>query len=250
MKNLKTYFFSLIDYHKKVSYKTSIIIPCFNEEKTVYMVVSNICNQFQECKVIVVDDGSTDKSYIELKKIESKNLNIIKLENNQGKGNAMRKGLESIDDGSEIVIFTDADDEIDPKDIQKVLDKYEKDTDIVAVFGSRFKQISLSTIFKMGLHRYLANRFLTIVSNVIFNQNLTDMETAVKSFRSYLIKDLNLIANGFDIEPEFVKELSRLNVKIDEVSIDYEPRSVKDGKKISFKDGFITLGYLINSRND
>ena len=131
-----------------------------------------------------------------------------------------------------------------------ILAKYEKDTDIVAVFGSRFKQISLSTIFKMGLHRYLANRFLTIVSNVIFNQNLTDMETAVKSFRSYLIKDLNLIANGFDIEPEFVKELSRLNVKIDEVSIDYEPRSVKDGKKISFKDGFITLGYLINSRND
>ena len=92
----------------------------------------------------------------------------------------------------------------------------------------------------MGLHRYLANRFLTIVSNVIFNQNLTDMETAVKSFRSYLIKDLNLIANGFDIEPEFVKELSRLNVRIDEVSINYEPRSVKDGKKISFKDGFIT----------
>ena len=112
------------------------------------MVVSNICNQFQESKVIVVDDGSTDNSYIELKKIESKNLNLIKLENNQGKGNAMRKGLESIDDGSEIVIFTDADDEIAPKDIQKVLNQYKKDTDIVAVFGSRFKQISLNTILK------------------------------------------------------------------------------------------------------
>ena len=249
MKNLKTYFFTLIDYHKKVSYKTSIIIPCFNEEKTVYMVVKNICNQFKECKVIVVDDGSTDNSYTELKRIESNNLNIIKLEKNQGKGNAMRKGLESIND-SEIVIFTDADDEINPKDIQKVLDKYKEDMYIVSVFGSRFKKISVSTILKMGLHRYLANRFLTVVSNIIFKQNLTDMETAVKSFKSYLVKDLNLIANGFDIEPEFVKELSRLNIKIDEVSIGYEPRSVKDGKKISFKDGFITLGYLINSRND
>ncbi len=249
MKNLKTYFFVLIDYHKKVSYKTSIIIPCFNEEKSVYIVVENICTQFQECNVIVVDDGSTDNSYNELKRIESKNLNIIKLEKNQGKGNAMRKGLESIDDDTEIIIFTDADDEINPKDIEKVLNQYKKNIDTVAIFGSRFKKISVSTIFKMGVHRYLANRFLTVVSNIIFKQNLTDMETAVKSFKSYLIKDLNLIANGFDIEPEFVKELSRLDVKIDEVPIDYKPRSVKDGKKISFKDGFITLGYLINSRN-
>ena len=200
-----------------MSYKTSIIIPCFNEEKTVYMVVSNICNQFKECKVIVVDDGSTDNSYIELKKIESKNLNLIKLENNQGKGNAMRKGLESIDDGSEIVIFTDADDEIAPKDIQKVLNQYKKDTDIVAVFGSRFKQISLNTIFKMGLHRYLANRFLTIVSNVIFNQNLTDMETGYKLFKYEKIKDLKINEKSFGFEPEITIKLAKKKSKFFEV---------------------------------
>ena len=99
----------------------------------------------------------------------------------------------------------------------------------------------------MGLHRYLANLLLTIISNLAFRQKLTDMETAVKSFKTSLIKYLNLTANRFDIEPELVKELANLEKKIHEVGISYNPRSRNEGKKISFKDGISTLMYLLRN---
>jgi len=115
------------------------------------------------------------------------------------------------------------------------------------VFGSRFLEMSSIKKFQMGIHRYLANLLLTFISNLVFKQKLTDMETAVKSFKTTSIKFLNLTSDRFDIEPELVKELAKLEKKIYEVSISYNPRSRNEGKKISFKDGLATLLYLLKN---
>ena len=228
-------------------HKFSIIIPCYNEENTVFDVVNEICLKFNDAQVIVVDDGSTDKSLAELHKLEHSNLNILELTKNQGKGKAMRTGLDKAKTISDVVIFTDADKEILINDLSKVFDYY-KNNNVDAVFGSRFLNISIKKIFQMGLHRYLANKTLTLITNMIYKQKLTDMETAVKSFKTSFIDTLELKSDGFDIEPEIVKALSRARVKINEIPINYEPRTTKEGKKISFKDGFITLIYLLRKR--
>ena len=225
-------------------YKYSIIIPCYNEESTVFDVVDEICEKFYDTYVVVVDDGSTDRSLDELNKVKHSNLNILKLSENQGKGKAMRTGLDKVKKVSDIVIFTDADKEILIKDLSKVFEYYENNN-VDAVFGSRFLTISLKKIFQMGLHRYVANKTLTLITNLIYKQKLTDMETAVKSFKTSLINTLGLKSDGFDIEPEIVKALSKARVKINEIPINYEPRTSKEGKKISFKDGLITLIYLL-----
>ena len=229
-----------------MNFKFSILIPCFNEENTVFDVVTNICNCFPDELVVVVDDGSTDGSYDQLLKVKSKNLKTIQLEKNMGKGFALRTGLEYLENKSEIVIFTDADTEILVEDLLKVSQMYEN-PNVEIVFGSRFLEISNIKKFQMGIHRYLANLLLTIISNLAFRQKLTDMETAVKSFKTSLIKYLNLTANRFDIEPELVKELANLEKKIHEVGISYNPRSRNEGKKISFKDGISTLMYLLRN---
>ena len=230
----------------KTKFKYSIIIPCYNEERTVFEVVDEVCKQFAESDVIVVDDGSTDKSFNEISKVNHNNLKALKHKKNIGKGAAMRTGLKNINKNTDIIIFTDADKEILIGDIYRVIDYYEKNN-VDAVFGSRFLKISFSKKYQMGLHRYLANKLLTLLINKISYQQLTDMETAVKSFKSNLINVLNLKSNGFDIEPEIVKALSKEKITIHEVPINYEPRTSAEGKKISFKDGIVTLNYILKS---
>jgi dolichol-phosphate mannosyltransferase len=232
----------------KTKFKYSIIIPCYNEERTVFEVVDEVCKQFAESDVIVVDDGSTDKSFNEISKVNHNNLKALKHKKNIGKGAAMRTGLKNIEKSTDIVIFTDADKEILIDDIYRIFNYYEKNN-VDAVFGSRFLKISFSKKYQMGLHRYLANKLLTLLINKICRQQLTDMETAVKSFKSNLINILNLKSNGFDIEPEIVKALSKQKVAIHEVPISYEPRTSAEGKKISFKDGLVTLNYILKSHN-
>ena len=227
-----------------MEYKFSIVIPCFNEEATVFEVVYSICSSFTDTLVVVVNDGSTDNSKQELTKLNFNNFKFIDLVNNSGKGFALRAGLNFVREISEIVIFTDADKEVDILDIQKVQDKYDE-KNIEAVFGSRFLELNLNKKIKMGYHRFLANKILTIFTNIVFKQNLTDMETAVKSFKTKYINNFNLESDGFEIEPEIVKELAKNKVKIVEIPINYSPRSIKEGKKISYKDGFKTIFFIL-----
>ena len=228
-----------------MNFNFSIVIPCFNEELTVSEVVSNICISFSNDLVVVVDDGSTDNSFEILERLNFSNLHLIRIEKNKGKGHAMRTGLNFVKAKSDVIIFTDADKEILIKDLIKVKEYY-LENDCVALFGSRFLSIKFRKVIQMGLHRYLANRFLTFVANMLFKQKLSDMETAVKSFKLGKFQDLKLESDGFEIEPELVKEISKSGIKIKEIPISYEPRSNKEGKKISFKDGYLTLKYLIN----
>ena len=221
----------------------SIIVPCFNEKQTVGSVASKLCEEFKSCLVVFIDDGSTDGSKEILRGINYNNFYLIELKENHGKGYAMRSGLNYVKDKSSIVIFTDSDNEIDIIDLNKVIEKF-RNPEIAAVYGSRFLNIPLKTIRNMGIERYLANRLFTLISNIRNNQKLTDSQTAVKSFKLDLLEKLDLKSNGFNIESEIVKSLSKNKVKIYEVPISYHPRSVKEGKKISFKDGLIVLKEL------
>ena len=221
----------------------SIIVPCFNEKQTVGSVASKLCEEFKSCLVVFIDDGSTDGSKEILRGINYSNFYLIELKENHGKGYAMRSGLNYVKDKSSVAIFTDSDNEIDIVDLNKVIEKF-RNPEIAAVYGSRFLNVSLKTVRSMGIERYLANRLFTLISNIRNNQKLTDSQTAVKSFKLDLLEKLDLKSSGFNIESEIVKALSKNKVKIYEVPISYNPRSVKEGKKISFKDGLIVLKEL------
>ena len=224
-------------------YKFAIVAPCFNEEKTVKEVAEDLCTTFQETLVVIVDDGSTDRSLEYLESLPYKNLKVISSEKNYGKGHAMRLGLNFVKQKCEIVIFIDVDNEIFASDLEQIMNKY-KEPNVLSVFGSRFLEVSFSTIKKMGIERYLANRLITLIANLRYKYTLTDSCTAVKSFKSNMIDKLNLTSSGFEIEPEIIKGLSKNSILIHEVPVRYKPRSYKEGKKISFMDGIITVREL------
>ena len=220
-----------------------IIVPVFNEENTIFEVLTDLLNSYEQAEIIVVDDGSIDNTPELISKIENKNLTKLKNLHNSGKGSAMILGLNYLRDKKNgIVIFCDSDLEIPTTEIQKIINEYEKDVSKNAVFGSRFLNKKNLKIYGF---KFVINLLLTFLSNIITSTELTDMETALKSFRVKLIKDLDLNSTGFDIEPEIVYKLSKNDIEIYEVSIDYIPRGKSDGKKMSFKGGVETLKALI-----
>ena len=133
---------------------------------TVGNVATELCDSFESSLIVIVDDGSTDKSKEILRDVNYDNFHLIELDKNYGKGYAMRVGLDYVKDKCEIVIFTDADNEINLKDINKIIEKYNEN--IMSVFGSRFLNISYKTIIKMGIERYIANKLLTFIGNMRF----------------------------------------------------------------------------------
>ena len=145
-----------------------------------------------------------------------------------------------------VAIFFDGDDEIPTYVIEQIIETYEKNQNTNAIFGSRFLDFPLANIINMGIHRYIANKILTGIINFKFKQKLTDMETALKSFKIYNLNIDKLEADGFEIEPEVTKLLIQSNINIKEIPVKYSPRSRSEGKKISFLDGFKTLKYLIS----
>jgi len=216
----------------------SIVIPIYNEEKTIKSILLKIkkIKDFKK-EIILVDDGSNDKTKNIIKN-DCKGLyqKRVFLKKNFGKGYALRQGFKRV--SGYIVIVQDADLEYDPKDYSKlILPIINSKADVV--YGSRvlsgakrFRPKSIDTIVRM-----LANYFLTFLSNILNNQNLTDAHTCYKVFKSSILKKIKLKENGFNFCPEFTAKISSLGVRILEIPISYHGRTHKQGKKIYFIDG-------------
>ncbi|MFM9910860.1 MAG: glycosyltransferase family 2 protein [Chitinophagaceae bacterium] len=223
--------------------KLSIIIPCFNEEKTIIPVLNKVLNTIlttaMEKEIIVVDDASTDRS-MEIILEFSKNHSCIHLcthEQNMGKGACIQTALRKLTGA--IVIIQDADLEYDPKDYNTLLMPIvEGYADVV--YGSRFVGNGPHRVL-FYLHT-LGNKFLTSLSNLFTQLNLTDMETGYKMFRREILEQINLREKRFGFEPEITAKVSRIkDIRIFEVGIAYYGRTYKEGKKITWKDGFRTI---------
>jgi glycosyltransferase involved in cell wall biosynthesis len=221
----------------------SVVIPCFNESKTLSECISRVRNQSSifDLEIIVVDDFSTDGSREILKSLlQQKQIHTLILHDlNKGKGAALRSGFEVAT--GEIVIIQDADLECDPSEYQSLVSPITGGVADV-VYGSRFLQ---SNPRKVGSFRkYVANKFLTALSNFFTDLHLTDMETCYKVFRREILNNARLTENRFGFEPEITHEISRMMISVAEIPISYNPRTVLDGKKIGLGDGFRAI-YVI-----
>jgi len=222
--------------------KLTIIIPCFNEVNTIRQIIDKIIeiNNYEK-EIIVIDDFSTDGSRQILSEIEKVNISkLILNERNYGKGYCIKKGIEEAT--GDIVIIQDADLEYDPSDYKKLIEPIHKNQADV-VYGSRF----IGSEEKRVLYYWhtVGNKFLTTLSNMFTNINLTDMECCYKAFKTEIIKKIDLKENRFGFEPEVTAKLAKKNIRIYEVGIKYFGRKYSDGKKITWKDGFAAIYCII-----
>ena len=221
--------------------KLSVVIPCFNELETIGQVVEAVRNSpVEKVEIIVVDDYSTDGTRQLLEnELKSRIDQIIYHPKNQGKGAALRSGF-AVATG-DIVIVQDADLEYDPQEFPLVIEPILKGKADV-VFGSRFQG---------GTHRVLyywhmvGNQFLTTLSNMFTNINLTDMETCYKAFRKEVIQSIHIQENRFGFEPEITAKVAKSGCRIYEVGISYYGRTYEEGKKIGWRDGFRAIYCII-----
>ena len=234
--------------------KLSIIMPVFNEEKTVRKIIKRIDDlriSDIEKEIIIVDDGSTDATASELRtsNFELRNLKIFSHRKNLGKGAAVRTGIKNAT-GMYIVI-QDADLEYNPEDIKKLI-KPIAENKAKVVYGTRLNR--LPNLFKdekklIFLIHYLGNRFLSLLTSILYKQWITDMETCYKLFPREAVLDLNIRAKGFDFEPEITSKLLKRGYRILEIPITTIPRSYSEGKKLNtFRDGIKALWTLLKYR--
>jgi glycosyltransferase involved in cell wall biosynthesis len=230
---------------KNKSIKISIIIPCYNEEKYISTVLTNINKQRKlfNLEIIVVDDGSKDKTKEILNKYKKIINKIVIKKKNEGKGSAIRQGLNYVT--GKYTLIQDADLEYSPLDYTKIfypLFKYNAD----AVYGSRF--ISNEARRIIYFKNELANKFLTYISNIVSGLNLSDIEVGYKVFKTSILKSLDLKEKSFGFEIETTMKLAKNNYKIFEVGISYNGRTYAEGKKIRTIDGVLALFYIFKYR--
>jgi glycosyltransferase involved in cell wall biosynthesis len=222
--------------------KLTVIIPVFNEERTIEQVVRAVAAVPLDMEIVVVDDASVDRTPELLRALESEGLvRVFRQPRNQGKGAAVRRGIAEA--RGEICVIQDADLEYQPSDFPALIRpivEYGAD----AVYGSRF----------LGPHRvflywhYAANRFLTWAANVLYDTMLTDMETGYKAVRTGILREMNLRSDTFDIEPEITAKLFKRGRKVFEIPITYNGRTYAEGKKIRAKDGLLAVIALLRFR--
>jgi glycosyltransferase involved in cell wall biosynthesis len=222
----------------------SILVPVYNEARTVAEVLERLAVIALPCEreVVVIDDGSSDGTYEVLERYRDvAPFRILHAAKNGGKGSAIRLGLAQA--RGEIIAIQDADLELDPAQIAALVEPIlAGETDVV--FGSRF----LEKTSTAPLKTVLANRFLTLVTNVLFGAAITDMETCYKVMRTTTARSLDLQASRFDIEPEITATLLKRGHRIVERPVRFEPRSRAAGKKIGWKDGVAAIGELVKHR--
>ena len=222
--------------------KLSVIIPCYNEINTLEQIIDKVIAQnLYNKEIIVIDDYSTDGTREILKtRIETKVQKIILNSKNFGKGYSLRQGIKAA--SGDIILIQDADLEYDPTDYPKLVEPNNKGYADV-VYGSRFIGADEKRI--LFFWHSVGNKILTLFSNIFSNLNLTDMENCYKVFKSEVIKNIDLKENRFGIEPEITAKIAKKNLRIYEVGVKYYGRKYKDGKKITWKDGFSALRCII-----
>jgi glycosyltransferase involved in cell wall biosynthesis len=220
--------------------KVSVLIPTFNEAATIGDVVEAVRSvrmQGVTFEVVVVDDGSTDETEALCRQSLAGKIDVFERQQvNQGKGSAVRRGLALA--SGQIVLIQDADLEYSPSEYPKLLAPILADK-ADAVIGSRFAGSEAHRV--VYFWHMVGNRFLTLLSNVLTDLNLTDMECGYKAFRADLLKQMTLTENGFGFEPEVVAKLAKLKCRIYEVGVSYYGRTYAEGKKIGMRDGFRAL---------
>ena len=220
----------------------SVILPVYNEEKTINQVINSLLEKVDDLlEVIVVDDGSTDSTGVICQEAQA-NHSVVRyffLPKNKGKTAALKEGIKlSIGD---IVIVQDADLEYDPFEINAVVDPIQKNVADV-VLGSRF--LVRKTSRALYFRHYMANRFISFLSNLLTDLNLTDVETCYKAFRGDIIRNMVITSRRFGFEIEVVAKIAKLKCRVYEVPISYYGRSYEEGKKIGLTDGFMALFYI------
>ncbi len=222
-----------------------VVIPVYNEERTLHIIVEKVLARPEVGELVMVNDCSSDGTWERMKELAETDtrIRIFTHEVNQGKGAALRTGFEHVE--SDIVIIQDADLEYDPDEYPKLLQPILLGKADV-VYGSRF--------LGSGMHRvlyywhYLGNQFLTQLSNMFTNLNLTDMETCYKVFRRETLKKITIQENRFGFEPEITAKIAKMRVPIYEVSISYYGRTYEEGKKIGWRDGVRAIWCIVKYR--
>ena len=223
--------------------KISVVIPVYNEVQTIRKILASVHDTNRVDEILVVDDGSTDGTRAVLKELDgSSSIRVILHEKNQGKGAAVMTGVRQA--SGDVIIIQDADLEYDPRDYPALLQPIEEGLADV-VFGSRF--LGAARRPTMFWHM-IANKLLTLMTNLLYNNILTDMETGYKVFRREVVSNLEIHARRFDFEPEFTAKILKSKVRIFEVPITFNPRDYSEGKKIKFKDAIVAVWTLLKYR--
>lgn len=223
--------------------KLSVIIPVYNEEATLREIIRRLEAVGVADEIVIVDDGSVDGTHAILRELESHdNVRVFYHERNQGKGAAVVTGMRHAT--GDALLIQDADLEYDPRDIPSLLKPLEEGVADV-VYGSRFLGAPRrSTMF----WHMVANKLLTLMTNILYDTILSDMETGYKLFRREIVQGMTIHAKRFDFEPEFTAKILKRKVRIFEVPITFNPRDYDEGKKIGLKDAFAAVWTLLKYR--
>lgn len=223
--------------------KLSVIIPVYNEVESIQKILKRVQAQKLAHEIIVVDDGSKDGTRDVLSKLDGKGgVRVILHERNKGKGAAVRTGMSAAK--GDVLLIQDADLEYDPRDYPILLEPIKEGLADV-VYGSRF--LGRAHRVTMFWHQ-VANKMLTLMTNILYNTILTDMETGYKVFRREVLNGMTLRANSFDFEPEFTAKILKRKFRIFEVPITFNPREYSEGKKIKLHDAFEAVWTLMKYR--
>jgi glycosyltransferase involved in cell wall biosynthesis len=220
----------------------SVVMPVYNERTTVEEIIARVLAVPLRIELIVVDDGSTDGTREVLQRLrEAHDFTLVFQPRNQGKGAALRRGFQDV--SGDVVVIQDADLEYSPEELPALIELIcQGRADVV--YGSRF----------LGRHRaflfthYAGNRLLTLVTNVLYNTMLSDMETCYKVMRAEVLRSFQLRSDGFGIEPELTAKIFKRKYRVYEVPITYDGRGYEEGKKITWRDGLVALWVLLKYR--